>query len=310
MNGREQPEQGAQATVLEQCGVRLHLFPPAPELAPFITVYYRTEVPGSGAIEDWLPPEWANLRAGNGAVYEAAIGGESLRRVPECILSGPTSKVTQLRIGGTYDSWGVGLLPLGLAKFFGVRADTLADRFEDLSALPGMGTFDDLLKGLMANPGDVEGNVAKLDATFIAFLDRPVPQSDTISAIHHALLSEDGYTVGNLARELAISPRTLERLCARYFGFTPQLLLRRQRFLRSLAKFMVDPSMKWIASLDNQYHDQAHFLRDFKRFIGMRPSEYGAMNHPIAMTAARARSEALGVAMQILHGPVAEQGRA
>lgn len=303
MDGRKRAPREPRATRMEQGGIRLHLFPPAPALAPYITVYYRTEAPGPGLVEDWLPPEWANLRAGRGAIYEAAIGDQPLRQVPPAILSGPTSQVTRLRIGGGYDSWGVGLLPLGLAKFFGVRAADFANRFDDLQDLPELARFQRLLERLMDRPDAFTANVDLLDATFKALLDKPLAAGDTIVALHRELLSEGDTTVASIAKRLAVSPRTLERLAPRYFGFSPQLLLRRQRFLRSLAKYMVDPSMKWIASLDTRYHDQAHFLRDFRSFLGMKPSDYAAMDHPIAMTAARARQEALGVAMQVLHAP-------
>lgn len=296
-------DRGQRETVYEGGGIRLSLFTPSARLAPYITVFYRTEAPGPGPVEDFLPPEWANLRTGRGSIYEAAIGEGPLVRVPPIILSGPTSRVTRLCIGGGYDSWGVGLLPLGLAKFFGVNASDYADRYEDLALLPQFADFGALMDTLMRDPGDVEANVDRLEAAFTALLDRPVEGAGAIVATHLALLSEEDPTVSGVASAVGVSPRTLERYCKRWFGFPPQLLLRRQRFLRSLAKFMVDPSMKWIASLDTHYHDQAHFLRDFRRFLGMKPSEYAAMEHPIAITAARARMETLGEAMQVLHPP-------
>ncbi|WP_418251669.1 helix-turn-helix domain-containing protein [Erythrobacter litoralis] len=97
--------------------------------------------------------------------------------------------------------------------------------------------------------------------------------------------------------------RSLERLTRRAFGFTPKLLLRRQRFLRSLAQFVLDPSLKWLDALDCQYHDQAHFVRDVKRFMGMNPSEYARLDKPFLAAAARARMEIAGEAVQGLHRP-------
>ena len=109
--------------------------------------------------------------------------------------------------------------------------------------------------------------------------------------------------MADLADRLGISARSLERLSLRAFGFSPKLLLRRQRFLRSLAQFMLDPSLKWISTLDWHYVDQAHFVRDFQRFMTMRPSQYAAQDHPVLRSAARARAVATGVAVQALHQP-------
>ena len=75
--------------------------------------------------------------------------------------------------------------------------------------------------------------------------------------------------------------RSLERLCRRYFGFPPKLLLRRQRFLRTLAQFMFDTRLTWSKAIDGQYYDQAQFVRDFRSFMGMTPSEYADTPHPI-----------------------------
>lgn len=292
-----------EVTKVEGPGIALTLIAPPADLAPYITAYYRTVV-GPETVEDFLPPEWANLRAGRAKLYAAAIGDAPLRAVPEAVISGATSKVTRLMIGdGRF--WGIGLPPLGVAQFVDIAADAISDRFDDAGDYPALAPLHGLLAHLAHSTRPLEEDVALMNAHFRALLAARHRQTDAILAAHRALLCDLTPTVTAVASAVGVSPRTLERFCARYFGFAPQLLLRRQRFLRSLGKFMIDPSMAWIDALDSHYHDQAHFVRDFRRFLGMRPSEYAAMRHPIAMIAARARRRALGPAMQVLHEPVA-----
>ena len=124
-----------------------------------------------------------------------------------------------------------------------------------------------------------------------------------IRALNDALVDPELASVADLTQRLGMNVRSLERLSNRAFGFPPKLLLRRQRFLRSLARFMLDPSLKWLSAIDYHYHDQSHFVRDFRRFMGMSPSAYAKLEKPLLVAAARARMEAAGAAVQGLHQP-------
>ncbi len=70
---------------------------------------------------------------------------------------------------------------------------------------------------------------------------------------------------------------------------------------------MLDPSLTWLNTLDWRYHDQAHFTRDFRRFMTMSPREYARLDHPVLRAAAFARAQAAGEAVQGLHNPAAPQ---
>ena len=100
-----------------------------------------------------------------------------------------------------------------------------------------------------------------------------------------------------------MSKRTLERLCAKHFGFSPLLLLRRQRMMRTLSTFMLYERSKWSAVIDQHYHDQAHFVREFHSFMKMSPSEYASMPHPILSAFMKERNRVLGSPVQTLDQP-------
>ena len=97
--------------------------------------------------------------------------------------------------------------------------------------------------------------------------------------------------------------RALERLCGRYFGFPPKLLLRRQRFMRSLAEFMLQNAANWSEAMDWHYHDQAQFVREFRSFRGMSPGEYAARDHSILGAFMKERARVWGAAAQTLDKP-------
>jgi AraC-like DNA-binding protein len=220
------------------------------------------------------------------------------------IGTGPTSHAAHF-VAGSMRSWGIGLLPLGWARFVGADAAACANRFSDGASDPPFARFADLLPRLFGARPDAAAEAARIDAYLTGLLaaTRPAQDEARIVAAHAALLDPDLRTVGELAGRMAMSTRSLERLCLRSFGFSPKLLLRRQRFLRSLAQFMLDPSLTWISTLDFQYVDQAHFVRDFRAFMGMSPRRYASLEHPVLRAAARARAAAAGEAVQLLHRP-------
>jgi hypothetical protein len=79
--------------------------------------------------------------------------------------------------------------------------------------------------------------------------------------------------------------------------------MRCQRFLRSLARFMLDPSLNWLEALDCHHHDQSNFVSDFKRLMRVSPSAYAKRDKPLLTAAMRARMEVAGAAVQALHKP-------
>ena len=287
--------------------VAVHFFMPSPALAPYISTYYLTEgqLADDDAVEDWLHPEWANLRFSSGSHWSSGLGDEPLRSLAPAILTGPTSRAQHFRLSGTIRNWGVGLLPQGWLRLIGAPAADYVDRTVALADEPCCAALAGLPAAVFSGPPDPALEAQRIDAALLDLLAwRPPHEDETrIRAAHSALTDEAVASVTALAEQLSISSRSLERLSLRAFGFSPKLLLRRQRFLRSLAQFMLDPSLTWIKTLDFQYVDQAHFVRDFRRFMGMTPRHYGTLDHPLMRAAAHGRTAAAGAAVQALHRP-------
>jgi len=68
---------------------------------------------------------------------------------------------------------------------------------------------------------------------------------------------------------------------------------------------MLDPSLKWVGAMDSSYHDQAQFVRDFREFMGISPSEYASTPHPVLERFMRERMKAHGAPVQTLDKPPA-----
>jgi AraC-like DNA-binding protein len=268
-------------------------------LQPYFTALYVTEIEaGDGLVDDYLHPEWAALRFTEGPAPIASVGpGEMVPQWP-FVAGGPTSQAIHFGVR-TSRVWGLGLQPAGWAKFAVGDAAALANRTVDGSTNPAFAVFAGILPQIEACAGTLDEKAALIDAHLMQHADRPVPREAEILACQAALRDPLIGEVSVLQERLGLSIKSLERLCCRYFGFTPKVILRRQRFLRSLAHYMLDPSLSWIDVLDGQYHDQAQFVREFKAFMGLTPTQYARLPHPILQPIMRQRMADQGAAQPI-----------
>ena len=279
---------------------------PSEPLRPYISSFYMMDVRlGQGErIEDWLLPEWASLRMAQTGDCVAGIVPHPPE--PRCgmMASGPTSYATRISVGSAR-IWGIGILPLGWSRFIAAPAAQFADRISDAGTEPAWTALAPIYNLAFADSPEPAVVAQRLEQHFTALLaaSRVGEDEDRIRTTHRLLIDEQFGAVGDLADHIGLSSRTLERFCLKAFGFSPKLLLRRQRFTRSLARFLLNPSHTWTSTLDDHYVDQAHFVRDFRRFMGMSPSAYAHAPHPMLAATARARDAAVGGAVQALHRP-------
>jgi AraC-like DNA-binding protein len=283
--------------------LRARFFAPPAELAGCFTSFYLLEVDLADGerVGDWLQPEWANLRFFFGALPETRRQDGTLLSGTPFSATGPSSAPVRFNLPATR-MWGIGLLPLGWARFMDVSACSLADTVNDGLTHPAFATFVPLYEALRHTDLD-EDDQAQLIGAFFLARDRAVRNAAQITAVHDALVDPAVHGAAELAERANLTQRTLERLCARYFGFTPQQLIRRQRMMRTLSAFMLADRAHWSQVIDLHYTDHAHFTHDFHAIMHMSPSEYAALDHPILGAFMAERAKVMGSAAQTLDRP-------
>ena len=288
-----------------EASINARFFSPPEALAGCFTSFYHLDCSTGDApyLEDMLQPEWGNLRLFLGPSPISQFRGGPVLRDAQFTATGPSSAPNNFQLPSTR-MWGIGLLPLGWAKFVDLPASDFVNSQYDGSVHPAFARFRPLFERLNAGNGaDTEDEQVAIIRDFFLALDRPVRDAARIAAVHEALLDPALNDVGAMAERCGTNRRTLERICMRHFGFTPQLLMRRQRMMRSLAAYMTEHGARWSEVIDTNYHDQAHFSREFHAFMGMTPREYGAQAHPVLGAFMEARKQAMGSPVQTLDPP-------
>ena len=269
----------------------VRFFAPPEDLAEYFTMIYRLEVrvDEGEKVVDFIHPEWANLRFVSSLNHSMQIFDPANPAAPTLDnvsfpVSGPTTRSIRFELG-TNRLWGIGLRPLGWARFVGQPASEWVNTIRDGRKEPALAHFIPLADVLCDPDGKDERQWQSL-IEFFRGLSGKVTDSDRaeearIRAIQAA--KENPYLANSdeFAEAAGMHKRTLERLCKKHFGFSPRTLIRRRRMNRSLTDFMLSEGENWTRSIDRHYHDQSHFVREFRTFMGMSPTEYAELPHPI-----------------------------
>lgn len=274
----------------------LSFYQPTQVLRELVTSYYivSSEVP----LQDYLHPEWANIRFG--------LKGEWRTRKKDTVhptprrssLYGPTNRTKMFETDGGV-LMGIGLTPIGWERLIGRDASRLANDVEELGDT--LAVAGDALAADLAADADDNARVQRLNRVLEAVLSRAAPADPLISPIQQGVSSGNFTSVSELAAYLAISERRLHRICRRVFGFGPKTLMKRQRFLKTLENFHNHLSQPVMQQLDNSYYDQPQFSREFRTFMGMTPTEYFNSPRELMRRAALERQRVIGRPMQGLH---------
>ncbi len=267
---------------------------PAPALRPLITTYYHVTAPGP--LEDYLHPEWGNIRFTLRGAWTVTRPGSSDPTPERAALFGPSDRTAIVRTPGQAAMAGVGLTAQGWHQLIGHSADAHANRQGDLAAVHAHG--DALWDVLRAS--DWQEMPALFDAWFTAIADATAADPQ-IALLEQALIDGDINSVQSFASGLALNERTCARLCLRVFGFSSKRLLRRQRFLRTLAEIGDRLDQPLASLLHGSYYDQSHFIREFRSYMGMTPLAYFQSPRQMMRRAQIERMRTAGAMVQGLH---------
>lgn len=296
---RRAPQTGSAAGEEGSASVRIHL--PDERLRSFVTFYYFVEC--AGEIEDFLYPEWGNVRFRLWGCWWVE-SRETRPQMPDTgWLFGPTDRAMKV-VSHRGATAGFGLTPLGWQRFFDVSAEALANRFVPLGDVLGAG--EDAIGAELARQETDEERVRFFDRLLLEHMDSRPPNSHEAIAVDLAL-RERPRDVGAFAEAAGIEPALLRRICKRVFGFGPKRLLRRQRFLDTLGRIRVTDEPRFEDLRGPEYFDQPHFNREFREFMGLSPGAYLSAPRPLMGQAALVQLHAgIPLSFQLPPPPVEE----
>ncbi|MFG1807149.1 DUF6597 domain-containing transcriptional factor [Streptomyces sp. NPDC049040] len=243
--------------------VRRH--PPAPELAALVDFYWN--------------PRW-DLR-GRDPYEQKVLTHPNVHLVFEPqgpLVHGVSREVFVRRLAGAGQVFGVKFRPGAFRPFMSGPVAGLTDRAVPAAGILGPGA-EPVGRQILALD-DLAQMAALADRFLLGLLPALPrdPQVAEVAALVEAITARPQlFRVDELARELGIPVRRLQRLFAEYVGASPKWVLRRARLHEAAARADAGTGIDWAAlAADLGYADQAHLTRDFTAAVGAPPGRYAA----------------------------------
>jgi AraC-like DNA-binding protein len=240
--------------------VQMEIYEPSAELAPFVSHYFvaRFNVGEAGyEASDVLSEPDVHVVF---APHESFIMGVMTARRAIALKGKGCYAGIRFKSGGFHGFWPGAMADLAertvpVSDIFPAADEAFAKRVLTLDDPSIIAAFETLLK--TRNP--------KTDPK-IDLIDRIIDTIETTPALT---------TTSAVARQFAVSERSLQVLFQTYTGIGVKWVIMRLRLLEAIRHAHNPSSLNWTTvAAELGYSTQSHFVNDFKKVIGISPTKY------------------------------------
>lgn len=252
-------------------------FQPHPELETWIKCYWSLAVPAE-------PNPQKQRILPDGCIEMIFILGDDIKRFtsanefllqPRAMVLGQISEPFYVEPTGDVNTFAIRFYPYGFAGFTTIPVKALANKETPIRLLFGEKTAADLTNNII-NAADTQERITIAEKFLLHKLkDKTTIDSIVKSTVDTILHTKGVLPINNILKGAKSKRRQLERNFAKQVGLSPKQLgkvIRLQATLKMLLHRKNENLTK--IAYDNQYFDQAHFIKDFKEFTGTTPKDF------------------------------------
>jgi AraC-like DNA-binding protein len=251
-------------------------FKPNIELAEFVRRYWtldgeKENIPLKNTI---VPDGTMKLIFHYGDTYKHHSQNGEITVLPKCFLIGQLTKPYVIEPIGITGSFVVQFKPNGFLPF-----TTIPIREMENTAVP----LDKLFGKEGKNLGEQilnANHTSKRIQIIETFLFKKLTYKRTIdnivkSTVETIFNANGRFSVNEFSKSNNINRRQLARKFSSAIGLSPKQLAKTIR-IQSALKVLLNEEIKSLTDLayENEYFDQAHFIKEFKEFTGLKPKEF------------------------------------
>jgi AraC-like DNA-binding protein len=233
--------------------------------------FFRTGPGAGGTMQTVVPDGRCELVLHLGEPFAEADEQGRARSQARVLLAGQLTGPLRLFPPGGAEVVGIRFRSGAAGALFPLPPREIVGRVVSLEEVaPG------LAAKLLDSVAPVPGRRARAQALAHALARVVLREPDTaVSAAVTRLESDPRSSIGGLGAALGLSPRTIQRRFLEDVGIGPGLLRRILRFRAAFGLLGRLPPGRWTTGAAAAgYFDQAHLIRDFRRFAGAPPSAF------------------------------------
>jgi AraC-like DNA-binding protein len=197
----------------------------------------------------------------------------SNRKLSDFYLYGQTIDPIEMVIDGPYKILLFQLYPFATRLLIGVDPKKLNDDCYDLKKIQGVNTIETISRLKASN---TDAQIRIISDFILELLKQSSTSYDNVIkfAVTTIINSKGTIPIHKLRDQLFITERTFERRFAKEIGVTPKQFAKITQFSFSLNHIQEsDYTSLTNVAYDNNFSDQSHFIRTFKRYTGHTPKE-------------------------------------
>ncbi|RQO40179.1 AraC family transcriptional regulator [Chryseobacterium sp. KBW03] len=251
-------------------------FEPSHDLTAFIKCYWTLESPKEETPKKQtiVPDGCMEMIFHYGDLYKQYLDNGNSIIQPRCFVIGQLTRPLEIEPTGKTGIFSVRFQPEGFLPFITTPIKEMENTAVSLERLFGNNGQEIGQQVLNANSTSERIKLIEIfllnRLTDIETIDR------IVKSIVETIITANGQlSIDELSRQTNLNRRQLLRKFSSAIGLSPKQLSRIIR-LQAALKMLLNNQFSNLADLayENEYYDQAHFIKEFKEFTGSTPKEF------------------------------------
>jgi AraC-like DNA-binding protein len=254
-----------------------------PVLRKYINFFWELRVESIKLNHRLIPQRNINMRLNLSDTPHYMCRDNKLHCLENAYFPGLQNKFlnSHLVINGKVDVLGISFAPFGVYPFLKIPATEFRNHILGTDEI-GLRSISKICEQLKDTP-DTSTRLLLLEKKLLSLLDDHYVIPENFSHIFKDLTSCPGQlNLTDFCSRYGISIRQMERMFIRYVGLSASTYNTLNRFHVSLNR-MLNKEYSRLSDLeyDNEYFDQMHYIKEFRRFAGDTPKNFVKNNNSL-----------------------------